>query len=159
MKTTNTIMAITIILLAVIACKKAPELEEHKYHELIEGKSVYIYFFHYSGYVEYRNSDYLRLRYFTRVSKNQYTTLDSTTFILRSKIDTIQLYENTDQVTLTKLVDRNFTNDPHYHRYFKNARTISEDSLVGEFYDAFVYSSPNRIWLPTYGEFAMKIKK
>lgn len=153
------ILTLTSLLLLFIACKKDPELEEHKYHELIEGKSVDIYFFHYSGYVEYRNSDYLRLRYFTRVSKNQYKTLDSTTFILRSKIDTIQLYENTDQVTLTKLVDRNFTNDPYYHRYFKHARTISEDSLVGEFYEAFIYSSPNRIWLPTYGTFAMKINR
>jgi hypothetical protein len=157
MKTTNTIIAITIILLAVIACKKAPELEEHKYHELIEGRMVYFYFYHNAGFQYHWDTDAKGIKNFIKKEKNIYSLVDSFNRIL--KIDSIILNPNNDQVTISKLTDIYAFKDPHYEIYFKNARTISEDSIVGEFYDAFVYSSPNRIWLPTYGEFAMKIKK
>ena len=157
MKTTNIIIAITIISLAVIACKKDPELEEHKHHELIEGRMVYIYYFHYFGYNDFRNNEFIGIHNFIKNGYNNYALVDSFNRIL--KIDSIILNPNNDQVTISKLTNIYAFKDPHYEIYFKNARTISEDSIVGEFYDAFVYSSPNRIWIPTYGKFAMKIKK
>jgi hypothetical protein len=157
MKTTNTIIAITIILLAVIACKKAPELEEHKYHELIEGRMVYFYFYHNAGFQYHWDTDAKGIKNFIKKEKNIYSLIDS--FNQIQKIDSIILNPNNDQVTISKLTNIYTFKDPHYEIYFKNVRTISEDSIVGEFHDAFIYSSPNRIWIPTYGKFAMKIKK
>ena len=153
MKTTNTIIAITIILLAVVACKKAPELEEHKYHELIEGKSVSIMLYHNAGYKENQGSG----NFLSRISKNKYQ-LDLKTGNPNRKIDTITLLDGTDKILLSKL-KLTSGNDVHYECSFKNAFSVSEDSIYGEFYDDYLYNTNTRQWIPSHGTFAMKINK
>lgn len=155
MKTIYTLLV--IILLIGFSCKKNPELEEHSYHELIEGRIVYIYYLHYFGYNDFRNNELTGIYNFFVREKNSYSLIDSFNRVL--KIDTIILNPDNDEVTISKLTNIYAFKDPHYEVYFKNARTISEDSIVGEFYDAFIYDSPNRKWIPTYGKFAMKINK
>ncbi len=151
----HTLLLLGILIIA--ACKKDPEIEEHQYHELIEGSMAYFYFYHNAGFQYHWDTDAKGIKNFIKKEKNIYSLIDS--FSRIQKIDSIILNPKNDQVTLSKLTSIYAFKDPHYEIHFKNARTLSEDSIVGEFYDAFVYSSPNRIWLPTHGTFAMKINR
>jgi hypothetical protein len=157
MKTSYKILTIVLVLLGCTACKKDPELQEHKYHELIEGRIVYFYFYHNAGFQYHWDTDAKGIKNFIKKEKNIYSLVDSFNRIL--KIDSIILNTNNDQVTISMLTDIYAFKDPHYEIYFKNARTISEDSLIGEFYDAYFYIASTRQWIPTQGTFAMKINK
>lgn len=149
------ILTLTSLLLLFIACKKDPEV---KFHELKEGKHVTISWYHYNGLVDTRDAnDNYYTNTISKVSKNQYQlTLNYSTKY--EKIDSIILHEGSDRVTLSMLHRTDIVGDVLNMR-FKNARTISEDSLVGEFYDAYYYDPTNRKWIPTHGTFAMKINK
>ena len=153
MKTAYRILAITTILLFGVACKKDPEIEDHKYHELIEGKSVSIIFYHNSGYVENQGTG----NFLSRMSKNNYR-LELKTGNPYKKIDTIALTYGTNVIFLSRLKLLS-GNDIHYECSFKNAFSASEDSIYGQFYDDYLYNTNTRQWIPTSGTFAMKINK
>ena len=142
---------ITITLFVGFACKKDPEVKVNNYHELIEGRKVIFNFYHSSGY-----QSIYGIFNFIKNEENRYSLIGDQGQLY--KVDSVILNPNNDNVSLSK-IRHYYSNDPHYETYFKNAHTLSEDSIIGEFYDAYYYVTTTRQWIPTHGTFAMKINK
>ncbi|MFZ4799732.1 MAG: hypothetical protein ACOYMA_19725 [Bacteroidia bacterium] len=139
------------IIFAQFSCSKDNKISNSngEYHELKNGETCLIYQFTYLTYTfDNTNNSYL----FKKIKDNLYR-IDGLFF----HIDSIQTIPNSNLVFMTPFI---------YNRYsskydlscIRNAKSLSNDSIVGEYYNAWVYNTSQRVYVPDSGIFIIKIK-
>lgn len=140
-------ISIYLILLLLCGCSKQPNING-VYKELKAGDSCLIYQF---TYIDYKISNGIVGYSFAMFSNNHYK-IDG--FV--EYIDSIVTVPNSDKVIISPLTSKKFVKENK--RYIRNAKSLTNDSIVGEYYGDSVFSHIKRIYLKDSGIFVTKIK-
>ncbi len=154
MKTTA--LLILLFSLATSCGKEKTSEEEPKgvYHELKTG-SCSIYRMSYLRSMDRGGGDTIR-----KLSENLYTYKSITGQYF---IDTIMAFNSTDKLYMSKYYNKFYT-DPndtmakYYTKYFRNSRTITSDSIVTEYYNAYGWNAGTRTFYKDSGLIAIKVE-
>jgi hypothetical protein len=150
-----------IILQSVLLlhCTKPTEPEKENLPLLRTGNGGRL---HKLSYV--KKTDYQVFDSFVKMSENEFRLVG---LLEEYKIEHIQLFKGTNKITLSKYIFNEakypnydsafFANSHLYDMNFRNSRVVTEDSIVGEYYNTHYYNSMERKAVPDSGIFAIKI--
>ncbi len=139
------------ILLLFLACTKENKdiANNGTYHELKNGEICLIYQFTYLTYTfDNSNNSYT----FKKVKDNLYK-IDGPYF----HIDSLLTLPKSNNVIISPFIYNRY-NSKYDLSCIRNAKILTNDSIVGEYYNAWVFNTSQRVYLPDSGIFIIKIK-
>lgn len=138
------------MLIILIGCTKENGKETtNEYFKLKNGEICLIYQFTYRTYTfDNTNNSY----FFKKINDNLYR-IDGPFF----HIDSLQSIPNSNLVEITPFIYNRYSSK-YDLKCIRNAKSLTNDSIVGEYYNAWVYNTSQRVYLPDSGIFVIKIK-
>ncbi len=138
------------ILLLLFSCAKEKAHETiNEYHELKNGETCLVYKYSFSNSI---NNIEILENNFVKIYTDFFTINDQ-----NFRIDSIQTFYGSNKLKISPMITSGIEN-PYNTIKIKNAISLTNDSIVGEYYNAWSYNSPKRIYVPDSGIFIIKIK-
>jgi hypothetical protein len=94
------------------------------------------------------------------ILKNNFFRINANFFRINNqdyRIDSIQTFDESNKLEISPMITSGIEY-PFNTVKIKNAISLTNDSIVGEYYNAWSYNSPKRIYVPDSGIFIIKIK-
>lgn len=139
------------IIFAQFSCSKDNKISNSngEYHELKNGDSCIVYKYAFSPRI---NNIQIISNNFFKITNNFFKIYNQ-----YYSIDTIQTFLGTDKVFISPYSYGGYR-DSFTTLHVRNAKSLTNDSIVGEYYNAWSYNSPQRVYVPDSGIFVIKIK-
>lgn len=134
----------------LLSCSKENGKETtNEYHELKNGDTCLIY--------KYASSNRINN---VEILKNNFFKINTNLFRVNNqdyRIDSIQTFYESNKLEISPMITSGIEY-PFNTLKIKNAVSLTNDSIVGEYYNAWSYNSPKRVYVPDSGIFIIKIK-
>lgn len=143
-------LTILISIFLISSCEKEKTIDtKEEYHELKNGEICLIYQFTYLTYTfDNSNNSYT----FKKVKDNLYK-IDGPYF----HIDSLLTLPKSNNLIISPFIYNRY-NSKYDLSCIRNAKILTNDSIVGEYYNAWVFNTSQRVYLPDSGVFVIKIK-
>ena len=141
---------IAILLLFLSCTKKNKDIANNStYHELKNGDTCLVYKYAFSNRIN--NIEILKNNFF-RINAN-FFRINNQDY----RIDSIQTFDESNKLEISPMITSGIEY-PFNTVKIKNAISLTNDSIVGEYYNAWVFNTSQRVYLPDSGIFIIKIK-
>ncbi len=139
------------IIFAQFSCSKDNKISNSngEYHELKNGDSCIVYKYAFSPRI---NNIQIISNNFFKITNNFFKIYNQD-----YSIDTIQTFLGTNKMAISPMITSG-VKYPFNTLHVRNAISLTNDSIVGEYYNAWSYNSPQRVYVPDSGIFVIKIK-